>query len=142
LSTSTLHRAWRRWRSRSRAPDPRRCPTVEAVALDDDVAADQGRALHRLQLHELAFRPSTVVLSFSMPLTVLICAIWLVTCALSIGLSGSWFCICVTSSFRKRSSAAGLVGGRRPLAIREAVVVLMRWRSRRSWACGAFLEWG
>ena len=39
-----------------------------------------------------------------MPLTVLICAICEVTCALSIGLSGSWFCICVTSSFRKRSS--------------------------------------
>ena len=40
-----------------------------------------------------------------MPLTVLICAIWLVTCALSIGFSGSWFCICVTSSLRKRSVA-------------------------------------
>ena len=36
-----------------------------------------------------------------MPLTVLICAIWLVICALSIGLSGSWFCSCVASSFRK-----------------------------------------
>src|SRR6266516_6426786 len=48
-------------------------------------------------------RPRTVVFSFSMPLTVLICAIWLVTCALSIGLSGSWFCICATSSFKKRS---------------------------------------
>ncbi len=38
-----------------------------------------------------------------MPVTVLICAIWLVTWALSIGLSGSWFCICATSSLRKRS---------------------------------------
>ena len=41
-----------------------------------------------------------------MPLTVLICAIWLVTWALSIGLSGSWFCIWATSSFRKRSDVA------------------------------------
>src|SRR5512137_1322966 len=48
----------------------------------------------------------TVAFSFSMPLTVLICAIWLVTCALSIGLSGSWFCICATSSLRKRSALA------------------------------------
>ena len=39
-----------------------------------------------------------------MPVTVLICAIWLVTWALSIGLSGSWFCIWATSSFRKRSA--------------------------------------
>ena len=39
-----------------------------------------------------------------MPVTVLICAIWLVTSALSIGLSGSWFCICATSSFRKVSA--------------------------------------
>ena len=39
-----------------------------------------------------------------MPLTVLICAIWLVTCALSSGFIGSWFCICATSSLRKRSS--------------------------------------
>src|SRR5437867_5060457 len=46
----------------------------------------------------------TVVFSFSMPLTVLICAIWLVICALSIGFSGSWFCIWVTRSLRKRSS--------------------------------------
>jgi len=48
-------------------------------------------------------RPCTVALSLSIPVTVLICAIWLVTWALSIGLSGSWFCICATSSFRKRS---------------------------------------
>ena len=53
-----------------------------------------------------------------MPVTVLICAIWLVTWALSIGLSGSWFCICATSSLRKRSevmvaSAAARGGGRR-----------------------------
>ena len=48
---------------------------------------------------------STVRLSFSMPLTDWICAIWLVTCALSIGFKGSWFCICATSSLRKRSSA-------------------------------------
>ena len=41
-----------------------------------------------------------------MPLTVLICAIWLVTCALSIGLSGSWFCSCATSKVRKRSALA------------------------------------
>ena len=44
-----------------------------------------------------------------MPVTVLICAIWLVTCALSIGFNGSWFCICVTSSFRKRSAEASVV---------------------------------
>ena len=39
-----------------------------------------------------------------MPETVLICAIWLVTSALSSGFSGSWFCICATSSLRKRSA--------------------------------------
>ena len=42
-------------------------------------------------------------LTFSMPETVLIWAIWVVTWALSSGLSGSWFCICVTSNLRKRS---------------------------------------
>ena len=42
--------------------------------------------------------------SCSIPRTVLICASWLVTCALSSGLSGSWLRICATSSFRKRSS--------------------------------------
>ena len=47
-----------------------------------------------------------MVLSFSMPLTVLICAIWLVTWALSIGLRGSWFFICATSSLRNRSPVA------------------------------------
>ena len=46
----------------------------------------------------------TVVFSVLMPVTVLICAIWLVTWALSIGLSGSWFFICATSSFRKVSA--------------------------------------
>ena len=34
----------------------------------------------------------SVVLSLSIPVTVLICANWVVICALSIGLSGSWFC--------------------------------------------------
>ena len=46
----------------------------------------------------------TVVFRVLMPVTVLICAIWLVTAALSIGLSGSWFFICATSSFRKVSA--------------------------------------
>ena len=47
-----------------------------------------------------------MVLSFSMPLTVLICAICDVICALSTGFIGSWFCNCVTSSVRKRSLAS------------------------------------
>src|SRR3989338_789552 len=55
-----------------------------------------------------------VALSFSMPLTVLNCAICEVICALSSGLSGSWFFICVTRSLRNLSScscAAVLVAG-------------------------------
>ena len=47
-------------------------------------------------------RPLTVLLRVCTPCTVLICAIWLVTWAESIGLSGSWLDICATSSFRKR----------------------------------------
>src|SRR5690606_10012072 len=47
--------------------------------------------------------------SCSMPRTVLICASWLVTCALSSGLSGSWLRICATSSFRNRSSVPSTV---------------------------------
>ena len=39
---------------------------------------------------------------FSMPCTVLSWAIWLVTCALSSGFSGSWFFIWATSRLRKR----------------------------------------
>ena len=50
----------------------------------------------------------TVWLSVLMPVTVLICAIWLVTCALSIGFIGSWFFICVTSSLRKRSDPSSV----------------------------------
>src|SRR5690606_254540 len=46
---------------------------------------------------------SSVRFRRSMPLTVFSCASWVVTSALSIGLSGSWFCICATSSLRKRS---------------------------------------
>ena len=42
-----------------------------------------------------------VVLSCWMPETVLICAIWLVICALSMGFMGSWLLSCATSSFRK-----------------------------------------
>ncbi|GAB4059412.1 hypothetical protein GCM10028811_13890 [Uliginosibacterium sediminicola] len=42
-----------------------------------------------------------VVLSFSIPLAVLICAICEVSSALSVGFIGSWFCNCVVSSFRK-----------------------------------------
>ena len=44
-----------------------------------------------------------VVLSDSMPVTVLICAICVVICALSIGFIGSWLLSWATSSFRKRS---------------------------------------
>src|SRR5580692_7368540 len=40
------------------------------------------------------------VLRLVMPSTVLICASCEVICALSIGFSGSWFCICVTSNCR------------------------------------------
>ena len=47
-----------------------------------------------------------VALSFSMPVTVLICAICEVICALSIGFIGSWLASCATSSFRKRSWAS------------------------------------
>jgi hypothetical protein len=43
------------------------------------LVADQRRALHRLQLHELVLSAPIVVFSLSMPVTVLICAIWLVT---------------------------------------------------------------
>src|SRR5690606_40284182 len=60
---------------------------------------------------------STVRLSFSMPLTVLICATWLVICALSIGLSGSWFFICATSSFMKRSSCSAALVSPPALAV-------------------------
>ena len=63
-----------------------------------------------------------MVLSFSMPLTVLICAIWLVTCALSIGFSGSWFCICATSSFRKRSELSAAVVVLLPPALLDDLV--------------------
>ncbi len=66
--------------------------------------------------------PPMVVLSFSMPVTVLIWAIWLVTCALSIGLSGSWFCICVTSSLRKRSDASVVLS----LAVAVVPLILSR----------------
>ena len=102
----------------SKPPTPTPLADDQPVALQGDVAADQRGALQRLHLRRTGvFSPSTVVLSFSMPLTVLICAIWLVTCALSIGFSGSWFCICVTSSFRKRSALPASFGG------------LRRWRA-------------
>ena len=45
---------------------------------------------------------SSVALTLLMPVTVDNCANWLVTCPLSIGLSGSWFLICVTSRVMKR----------------------------------------
>src|SRR5438105_788928 len=74
------------------------------------------------------FRPSTVLFSFWMPLTVLICAIWLVTCALSIGLSGSWFCICATRSFRKRSELPAASSATGTLGVElTAVVVVLLW---------------
>ena len=38
-----------------------------------------------------------------MPDTVLICAVWLVNCALSMGFIGSWLLSCATNSFKKRS---------------------------------------
>ena len=68
------------------------------------LVADQRGALQRLHLRELRGQRLHGVFSVLMPVTVLICAIWLVTWALSIGLSGSWFCICATSSFRKVSA--------------------------------------
>ncbi|MNT66542.1 hypothetical protein D3C72_2046130 [compost metagenome] len=53
-------------------------------------------------------RPESVALSFSMPLTVLICASCEVSSAFCIGLSGSWLFSCVTSSLRKRCSLSAL----------------------------------
>jgi hypothetical protein len=47
-----------------------------------------------------------VSLSCWMPVTVLICAICEVICALSSGFIGSWLLSCATSSFRNRSCAA------------------------------------
>ena len=49
---------------------------------------------------------SMVLFNCWMPVTVLICAICEVICALSIGFMGSWLFNCATSSFRKRSCAA------------------------------------
>src|ERR1019366_3361659 len=77
----------------------------------------------------------TVVFSVLMPVTVLICAISLVTWALSIGLSGSWFCICATRSFKKESAltveldaleAAG-VDDTITLGVDVAALTLMVW---------------
>ncbi|EWS62750.1 hypothetical protein Y695_04017 [Hydrogenophaga sp. T4] len=64
--------------------------------------------------------PLSVALSSWMPLTVLICAIWVVICALSIGLSGSWLLICATSSLRNRSCEAW---GSEALLLLTAVVL-------------------
>ncbi len=50
--------------------------------------------------------PLSVVLSDSMPATVLICVICVVICALSIGFIGSWLFSCATSSLRNRSCVA------------------------------------
>ena len=44
-----------------------------------------------------------VALSSWMPETVLICAIWLVIWALSIGFMGSWLLSCATNNFMNRS---------------------------------------
>jgi len=53
---------------------------------------------------------------------VLICAIWDVICELSTGLSGSWWFICATSSFRKVSDRlCALV----PVALEAVPVVLV-----------------
>ena len=48
-----------------------------------------------------AIRLLTLVFRLLMPVTVLICAIWVVSCELSTGLSGSWLFICATSRVRK-----------------------------------------
>ena len=67
------------------------------------------------------------VLSFSMPVTVLICASWEVSCAFSIGFNGSWLFSCVTSSLRKRCSlslpdpADGVEAARAPAAPDELI---------------------
>ena len=68
-----------------------------------------------------AAMPLSVLLSCSMPLTVLICVICVVICALSIGLSGSWLFSWATSSFRKRSCAASALLA--PVAALVAVVL-------------------
>src|SRR3989344_1463068 len=70
----------------------------------------------------LVLMPAMVVLSFSMPVTVLIWAIWLVAWALSMGLSGSWFCICVTRSLRKRSCASAFYVDLLPVAAEVALL--------------------
>jgi hypothetical protein len=75
---------------------------IEADCIDCDASIDEER-------------PWSVLFSLSIPPTVLICASWDVTCALSSGLSGSWFFICVTRSFRKRSCIS--VPPARPFAL-------------------------
>ncbi len=74
-----------------------------------------------------------------MPLTVLICAIWLVTCALSSGFSGSWLLICATSSLRKRSS---LPASLRVETVLDAVAVQAQCRDRtHDWPiCKVFIN--
>src|SRR5581483_11797496 len=58
--------------------------------------------------------------SWLMPDTVDSCAIWVVSCELSIGLLGSWFFICAINSVRKRFwIASGLLLSR----LEELVVV-------------------
>ena len=60
-----------------------------------------------------------LLLSVLTPVTVWICAICVVTAALSIGFIGSWFCNCATSSFRNRSDVScALV----PVALAAAVL--------------------
>ena len=62
-----------------------------------------------------------VRLSVWMPVTVLICAICVVICALSRGFIGSWLFNCATSSLRKRSCmAAGSL-----VALAEAPVLVV-----------------
>src|SRR5690606_9681717 len=60
------------------------------------------------------------------PLTVLICESCVVICALSMGLSGSWFLSCVTSSVRNRSwMSAELVAASGPVAL--LVLLITSW---------------
>src|SRR5690606_34707069 len=77
-----------------------------------------------------AAMPLSVVLSDSMPATVLICVICVVICALSIGFIGSWLLSCATSSLRNRSCVAlALVASVADLAVELPAALLRPDRS-------------
>src|SRR5690554_1021865 len=88
--------------------------------------------------------PASVLLSSSIPLTVLICANWVVISWLSMGLSGSWFCICAINSVMKllRSSADWLASREAgpPWFRRATTLASMAFGIRLTLAQGQCLE--